>query len=99
MYNYVMLVGIIMNISTISEPTKAALVTIRCERPFKNANGQKEYDDIDVLMENPLAHLVQESFKVGDVIGIKGRLQEEHHPTHLFVIGERFISIKTNNQK
>ena len=53
------------------------IITLICSRPFKNEEGEYEYDYIDFVLWGSVADKTKEYCKQGDVIGVKGKIQTE----------------------
>lgn len=58
----------------VKEPTWE-IITIAVNRSYKNEEGVYETDFIDVLLSKTIARNVAEYCRKGDLIGIKGRLE------------------------
>ncbi|ATN94307.1 single strand DNA binding protein [Lysinibacillus phage vB_LspM-01] len=52
-----------------------AKVTVACQREFKNANGERESDFIQVECWGKTAELLSNHFKKGDVVGFEGPIR------------------------
>lgn len=74
MLNQSVLVGRITTINKDSEDNKIN-VTISVPRNYKNENGEYETDMINCTLWKSIASNVNEYCHVGDLIGIKGRIQ------------------------
>ena len=74
MLNNSMLVGRIKEIGS-NEEDGVASITIAVPRSYKNANGEYDVDSIPCLLFKGVSQPVTEYCKVGDLIGVKGRLQ------------------------
>lgn len=74
MLNQSVLVGRITTINKDSEDNKTN-VTISVPRNYKNENGEYERDMINCTIWKPIASNINEYCHVGDLIGIKGRIQ------------------------
>ena len=74
MLNQIVLVGRISKISTNNEKTT---VRVSIPRSFKNEKGIYENDIIPVQLEGQIAKSTIEYCRQGDIIGIKGRLQDD----------------------
>ena len=74
MLNQIVLVGRISKISTNNEKT---IVRVSIPRSFKNEEGIYENDIIPVQLEGQIAKSTIEYCRQGDIIGIKGRLQND----------------------
>ena len=92
MYNYVMLIGKVKEIKDeMIVNTRTTHLVISCARPFLNADGVRETDDIDVRLCEFLADVAKEKVAVGETITVKGRLCQSNHPSLCYVVGERLI--------
>ena len=74
MLNNSMLVGRIKEIGS-NEDDGVASITIAVPRSYKNANGEYDVDSIPCLLFKGFSQPGTEYCKVGDLIGVKGRLQ------------------------
>lgn len=106
MYNYVFLIGrIVRNVEVqkTKNDVSVATLTLAVARPFKNAQTNvADVDFINVTIWNPLCDTIAEWKKKGDLIGVKGRVQNkvEHHEdgretTSLEIIGERVVFLSS----
>ncbi len=80
--NQVMLVGRICEnpeVVTTDGGQQKSIVTISINRPFKNSDGIYESDLIRCVLWNNIAKNTCEYCRVGDVVGIKGRLQTSNY--------------------
>ena len=82
---------------------KVTTVILAVNRNFKNADGVYDTDFIRCILWNSIASTTTEYCKVGDVIGVKGRLQsskyeDENGKTHYItdVIAERVTFLSSN---
>lgn len=76
--NHINLVGRIVRtpeIKEIGNDNKVASFTIAVDRKFKNKNGEKEADFINIVFFGKAAGIIEQYFHKGDGIGIGGRLQ------------------------
>lgn len=55
--------------------TATATFTLACDRPFKNAQGEKESDFIPVVLWRQAAEFAAEHVKKGKLQAVEGRLQ------------------------
>ncbi len=103
--NQVVLVGrLTSNPCVIETETqkKYTSITLAVQRPFKNADGIYETDFIRCILWNGIASTTTEFCKMGDVVGIKGRLQsrkyEENEEIKFIteVIVERITFLSSN---
>ena len=82
MYNSVYLIGRLTKDPEIKETDnnkKVCNVTLAVQRSYKNAEGIYETDFIRCVLWNGIAGATSEFCKVGDVVGIKGRLQSSKY--------------------
>jgi single-strand DNA-binding protein len=82
--------------------------TIAINRPFKNAQGEREADFIRFVAFRKTAELVNEHFKKGDELGVTGRIQTRNYEndsgqrvyvTELVVENITFVSGNKNNSQ
>lgn len=57
---------------------KKAIITLAVPRPFKNEEGIYETDFIDCTLWEGVAQNTKEYCKKGDIIGVKGRIQNDN---------------------
>ena len=108
MVNNVILVGRLTadpEIIEIDEDKKVTTVILAVNRNFKNIDGVYETDFIRCVLWNSIASTTTEYCHIGDVIGIKGRLQtskyeDENKKVHyaVDVIAERVTFLSTNKK-
>ncbi len=106
--NNVILVGRLTQnpeIVEIDDSRKVTAVILAVNRNFKNADGIYETDFIRCILWNSMASTTTEYCHVGDVIGVKGRLQtskyeDENKKVHYItdVIAERVTFLSTNKK-
>ena len=106
MLNQAVLVGRIVQTPELRETEsgkKIARVTLAVPRSFKNSNGEYETDFISCVMWKGVAESTVEYCKMGDLVGVKGRIQsrkietdEEHKRQLVEVVAEKvtFLSSK-----
>lgn len=78
MLNFIVLAGKIVEMPVLKETvngTKYATVVLEVTRPFKNSNSQYDHDRISVTMWKGIAETAMEACSLGDILGVKGRLQ------------------------
>ncbi len=109
--NNVILVGRLTSdpeIVEIEHNKKVTTVILAVNRNFKNIEGLYESDFVRCILWNNIAATTTEYCHIGDVVGIKGRLQtsryeDENGKTHYVtdVIAERvtFLSNSKKNEK
>ena len=59
--------------------TASATLTLACERPFKNAQGEKESDFIPVVLWRQAAEFAAEHVKKGKLQAVEGRIQVRNY--------------------
>lgn len=98
MLNNVVLVGRVNNdIEKIEEDQKTTYrLTLQISRNVKNQNGEYETDLVPIELTGYIGSNVFEYCEVGDIIGAKGRIQNNENEIH--VIAER-ITFLSNNKK
>lgn len=82
MLNQLVMVGRLVQepeLKQISDEKKVLNVTVAVSRPFKNANGEYETDFFDCVIWNGIADATSEYCHKGDMVGIKGRLQNRKY--------------------
>lgn len=99
MLNQIVLVGRIANTPEMIENqdgSKFAIINLAVPRTFKNENGEYDTDFIDCTVWTGIAEKVCEYCKKGDVVGIKGRIQNLNNTAQLQLIAEKvsFLSSK-----
>lgn len=78
MLNQLKLVGRLMEEPIIEEKENGeqiTIVTLGVSRSYKNVNGEYDIDFIKCILWEPIAKKVIEFCKVGNVLGIKGKLE------------------------
>ena len=107
--NNVVLVGRLAEdpkVSTTENGKKKTTVNIAVSRNFKNSEGIYETDFIRCVLWNGIASNTSEYCHVGDVVGIKGRIQtsnyddekgERHYLTE--VVAERVTFLSSSKSK
>lgn len=82
MLNQVVLVGRLtkdIEVTELDSGKKVSYAILAVQRPFKNTDGLYETDFIRCVMWNIIAQNAKEYCRVGDVVGIKGRIQTESY--------------------
>lgn len=108
MLNNVILVGRLTanpEMIEIEDGKKVTSVILAVNRNFKNTEGIYETDFIRCILWNNVAANTTEYCRIGDVVGIKGRLQtskyeDENKKIHyvMDVIAERVTFLSTNKK-
>ena len=81
MLNHVVLVGRLTNtpeVKVLDNGKKRSSVVLAVPRNYKNSNGEYETDFVDCVLWTTVAENTAEYCKVGDMIGVKGRLQSRY---------------------
>ena len=109
MLNQVVLVGRLTDEPSIEETSsgkKRTIIIVAVPRNFKNSEGLFETDFIRCVLWNGMASNTKEYCHKGDVVGIKGRLQNrsyENSNTEIKyiteVIAERISFLTSNNKE
>lgn len=96
MLNQAVIVGRLLEKSIVEEKNdrKVSFIKLVCPRPFKNEEGIFENDIIPVIIYNGVATNTYEYVNAGDLIGVKGRLEQDDDK--IVLIGEKitFLSSK-----
>lgn len=109
MLNQVVLVGRMTSNPSVLETEngkKYTVINLAVQRAFKNQDGIYETDFIRCILWNGIASNTCEFCKTGDVIGIKGRLQNRIYENNneetkyiTEVIAERVTFLSSNKNK
>lgn len=75
---------------------KETIITIATQRPYLNENGDYDTDFFKVTLLNMVAESTIEYCKVGDLIGVKGRMQCENDKIKLVAERVSFLTSKSN---
>lgn len=77
MLNHLILVGRIINVSKLIEleGKKYCNLAVAVPRNHKNEKGEYDTDFIDIKIYGSVAEKTTEYCKIGDVVGIKGRIE------------------------
>ena len=97
MMNQIILVGRISNIQKLD---KQVILTLAITRPYKNTDtSMYDTDFIPTILYNTLAQNTLEYTKIGDIVGIKGRIEKTTPIDDLHIIAEKvtFLSTKGGN--
>lgn len=79
-----------------------AYVIVKVPRSYKNINGEYENDFIKCYLWNGIAETTTEYCKIGDVVGIKGRMQTtEENGENMIIVAEKvsFLSSRREENK
>lgn len=99
MLNQIVLVGRITKTPEMMENqdgSKFAIINLTIPRTFKNENGEYDTDFIDCTLLKGIAENACKYCKKGDIVGIKGRIQNLNNTAQLQLIAEKvsFLSSK-----
>lgn len=99
MLNQVILVGRVVSDLEINETEnetgkKVLNLVLAVPRFFKNANGIYETDFIPCQLWNSIAENTAEYCKVGDIVGVRGRLQKTN-TENMRVVAEKISFLST----
>lgn len=81
MLNHVILVGRLTStpeVKVLDNGKKRSSVVLAVPRNYKNTSGEYETDFVDCVLWTTVAENTAEYCKVGDMIGVKGRLQSRY---------------------
>ncbi len=99
MLNNVVLVGRLTKNPEIMENqdgSKFAIITLAIPRSYKNENGEYDTDFVDCSLWKAIADQTCEYCKKGDIVGVKGRIQNLSDTAQLQIVAEKvtFLSSK-----
>ena len=100
MLNQLVLVGRIaeeIQIKENEDGQKKSIITVAVPRSYKNENGEYDTDFIDCILWNMVAENTAEYCRKGDMIGVKGRLQNQENK--LIVVAEKVTFLSTNKKE
>ena len=99
MLNSIILVGKIETLPEIKETSgghKLATLGLLLDRPCKNMNGEYDVDHVNVTLWRGIAEMVCDLSAIGDIVGVKGRIQANSYTAkdgntyhHLEIIAEK----------
>lgn len=98
--NQIVLVGRItsdLQINETENERKCALITLAVTRNYKNENGIYEADFIPCVLWNTIAVNTCEYCKKGDVVGVKGRIQNIEDKIEIIAEKVTFLSSRKVN--
>jgi len=96
MLNQIVLVGRIIRI--IGEERKKYTLKIAVSRSFKNQNGEYDTDIVPIILWNALGENTKEYCKKGDLIGVKGRIQNNNGKIEIIADKVTFLSSKKEEE-
>lgn len=73
-------------------------IKVSIPRSYKNDNGEYDTDILPVMLTGNIAKNTMEYCKKGDIIGIKGRVQQDQESKHSYILAEKitFLSSSKN---
>ena len=89
MLNQVVVVGRIHSM-------ESGKLVIAVPRSFKNENGEYDTDYIEAKLSKSIENNVSTYCEVGDLVGIKGRLESDAN--RMFVIAEKVTCLSSRNK-
>lgn len=96
MYNLVNLIGRIYN--EVEEKDGKSIIKIAVSRGYKNESGIYEQDLIPIELRLHLKESVLEYCKVGDSIGVKGKLEVQENNS-IIVVADRVVSSSSKKEE
>lgn len=106
MLNQIVIVGRLVQdpeIKELENGTKTSYITLAVPRNYKNGDGIYETDFIPVKLYKGIAESTTEYCKIGDMVGVKGRVQsrKEEDKNIIEIIAERitFLSSRKENEE
>lgn len=102
MLNEIALVGRITKISEMMENqdgSKFAIINLAVPRTFKNKNGEYDTDFIDCTLCKDIAENACEYCKKGDIVGIRGRIQNLNDTAQLQIVAEKVTFLSNRKEK
>ena len=104
MMNQIIIVGRLTSdpvVMTIDDK-KIATITLAVNRSFKNANGIYETDFVEFILKGSMVDNVSEYCKKGDVVGIKGRVENDYRmdgERTMILVAEKVTFLSSTNKK
>ena len=99
MLNQIVLVGRLTGEPRRSEDDRKVIITLAVPRSYKNTEGVYETDYIPCVLWNGIANNALEYCRQGDVIGVKGRLQNDGPNVNVIAEKITFLSSKPSNNE
>lgn len=102
MMNQIFLVGRVAHLPELQRTEtgqKITTLTLAVSRSFKNINGEYETDFFNITLYNTIAETSTEYLQKGDIVGIKGRLQNTENNKNTIIADKvTFLSTKQQNE-
>ena len=95
MLNQVILVGRI--VEEVKKVDRGYKMRMGIPRSYKNADGEYETDFIEIQMLDNVGNSVKEYCKKGDIVGVKGRLQNGDLNIPLEVVAEKVTFLSSRS--
>ena len=76
-----------------------AVITLAVPRPYKNEDGEYDIDIIKCKMDDKMANNAEEYCHKGDIIGIKGKLENLTGNIEIVIEKMSFLSSKSTNEE
>ena len=108
MLNQTVLVGRITKDPEVKELESGKSVTnltLAIPRSYKNENGEYDTDFVDCTLWNSIAQNVCEYCHIGDIVGVKGRIQTENYEVdgdkrkHTTIVAEKVTFLSSSKSK
>lgn len=104
MINNVVLTGKVAELPRLQESAigiKYAEIPLEVTRPFKNSNGIYDIDRIYVTLWRDIAEMACDVCKIGDILGIKGRIQsreisKDNRTYYIYEVVAEHVSFMTD---
>ena len=97
MLNNIVIVGRLNEIKNINE--NEIQITLATPRPFKNDEEVYETDYIKAILRGNVAKNTMEYCKNGDLIGIKGRIEQYEDEEAPKIIGDKVTFLSTRSEE
>lgn len=100
MLNQIILVGRLTRTPEIMENldgSKFAIINLAIPRTFKNEDGEYETDYVDCALTGNVAKNTCEYCRQGDLIGVKGRIQNLNYTSSLQIIAEKITYLSSKS--
>lgn len=100
MLNQIIIVGRLVSDpqTTENKEEKEAIITLAVPRSYKNSNGIYEVDFIPIKLFNGTTQAT-EYCKLGDVIGVRGRVEKLNQEDNLKIIADKITFLSTQKGK
>lgn len=101
MLNQSVLVGrIVNNIESkeISNGKTVAKITLSVPRSYKNSSGEYDTDYLEITLWNDIARNTAEYVKIGDLVGVKGRLQSSSDSNLIEIVADKITYLSKQKE-